>query len=137
MTSSFVDLHACFKLEEVGFGILAQSCVGALLDNISVVNDNYAITFLDCAQTVCDDDRGPTLHGVLQGFLNDLLALLIECRSCLVQNKNSGIANQSAGNCNSLLLAAGELATTKAAELSKAWMQRLTLLLHLHWIDYV
>lgn len=108
-----------------------------ILDNLSLVHDHDPVALLDSGHAMCDDDRCATLHGTVQGLLHNLLTLFIESRSCLVQDEDLRVFDESASDSHSLLLSTGKLRAFETANLFEARVERLLLLSDLLHIDEV
>ena len=67
-----------------------------------------------------DHYRGSPFHGSIESLLDNLLTALIQGRSGLVKDQDSGVFDESPSDRNSLLLASGELATLQTAVLVEA-----------------
>ena len=67
-----------------------------------------------------DHDRGTTLHGTVERLLYDLLALLIQGRSGLVQDKDLWVLDDGTCDRDSLLLTTGKFLALEATVLFEA-----------------
>jgi len=79
--------------------------MSAHLHDLPVVNDSDSRRVLDGGETVGDDDGGPSLPGLVQSLLHDLLALSVQGRRGFVKEENFGVADQGPGDGHALLLA--------------------------------
>ena len=77
---------------------------GAVLDDLALVHHDDPIALHNCRHTMRDHNRCTSLHGSVESLLNDLLALLIKSRSCLVKDENLGVLDESSSDGHSLLL---------------------------------
>lgn len=68
----------------------------------------HQVRMLDCAQPVRDSDRGPLLRSFIQRFLYHCFGPGIQCSSCLVQEQDFGITEESACNGQALFLTPAE-----------------------------
>ena len=80
--------------------------------NPSLLHYHYLVSVLYSRQPVGDDNGRTVLHQVGESVLHKPLALSIESRCRLVQNKNRGILQHGPGYGYALTLASGELAAT-------------------------
>ena len=80
--------------------------VGSDIDHPPPINDYDPVRLLHRGQPVSDHQGGPLLHQPVECLLNGEFTLSIQCASGLVEQENSRIAQQSAGNGNTLPLAA-------------------------------
>lgn len=87
----------------------------ALLEDLTLRKYDNVVRIPDSAESVRNDNYGHlrvTAHKSIECLLNLVLTLGVEGRSSFVEEENTGLANQSAGNCNSLLLTTGKLNAT-------------------------
>ena len=89
-----------------------QFIVGTTLHNPALVQYADFIGMLDGTQSVGYGHGGTGLHQSLQGILYQALALSIESRGSLVENKDRRILEDGAGYAHTLALTAGESAAT-------------------------
>ena len=76
-----------------------------MLDDPSLVKHVDHICFLNRTQSMSNGDGGAALRGSIQGCLDDLFGLRVESRGGFVEEENSGVADESAGNGDTLFLA--------------------------------
>ena len=93
----------------MGIWIIRKRIECALLKNNSISKHKDLVTIPDCAESVCNHDRGTPLHGTFKSLLYDLLTLLIERWSSFIQNQDSWILDQCSCDCDSLLLTSRKL----------------------------
>ena len=83
--------------------ILCEQClVAAYLHNTTLVHDDDLIRTPDGAQAMGDDKGGAALHQLIEGFLNQFLRLGIHARERIIQDQNTRIHQQRAGDCHPL-----------------------------------
>jgi hypothetical protein len=87
-------------------GLDEQLLVGALLLDAATVDDDDLVRLLDRTQAMGDENHGTTLEITVDGLLDDVLALGVESRGGLVEQKNNRPTNKGTGDCDSLLLTA-------------------------------
>lgn len=85
--------------------------VRATLDDLALVKHVDDVGLLDRAETVGHSNGGPTTSGGVQGGLNNLFRLGVQGRGGLVQQQDLGITQESAGDGDTLLLAARQHAS--------------------------
>lgn len=78
--------------------------MGAMLRDLSVVNDQNLIGILDGVQTVGDDQQGLTLYQLRDGLLNVALIVGVHTGGRLVQNHDRGVFQNTAGDGDALFL---------------------------------
>ena len=82
--------------------------VGATFDDASVVQDADEVGVPDSAESMRDDECGAVTHKVLQGLLNELFGLGVECGCGFVEDKQGRVLEDSACDGYTLPLSAGE-----------------------------
>src|SRR5580692_7850572 len=82
--------------------------MSALLRDHPTAEDNDRVGIANGAQTMGDGDHGPSLHEALQCFDHESLGFRVESSSGLIEDENRRVANDGAGNSNSLPLASGK-----------------------------
>ena len=80
----------------------------AIFHHFTLVNNDDAVAFHDGRESVGDNDRCASHHCSVEGLLDDLLALLIECRGGLIQNQDFWVLDERTSNCYTLLLTTGQ-----------------------------
>ena len=99
---------------------LGQLLVRSIFHYLALVHDDNAIALLDSRHAVRNNNRGSTLHGPVQRLLHNFLRLLVESRSCLVQNHDLGGLDECARNRNALFLSTRQFGTFETAHLHEA-----------------
>jgi hypothetical protein len=85
--------------------VLALKLIKAtLFGDFSVLEHEDLTALLNGAHSMSNDDGGATLHSILQGHLNLLLRVLIECRGGFIQQKDLRLSDDGSCNGDSLLL---------------------------------
>lgn len=72
--------------------------MGALLDDVTVVEDDDLVGITDGTQTVGDDEGGAPLHEGVHATLHHLLGTGVDTGGRLVENEDGGIADGGTGN---------------------------------------
>src|SRR5690606_40895 len=89
----------------------------------SAIDCDDAIGYPERRQSMRDDQHGPTFANLLHVSLNDPLALIVERTCRFVEDENTRISNQSAGDRDTLPLptrkAAASLADDRVVALGK------------------
>ncbi len=116
-------LHSRLQLEEEGIGVSRELLVSTGLYNLPFVQDEKELTISNGTETVSDNDRCTTFHCSVKCLLDDLLALLVECASGLIKNKDLRILDQGSCDGDSLLLTTRKLRALKTALLVEALVQ--------------
>jgi len=88
-----------------------QLLMSSLLDHATLADEGDLVGVADGGEPVCHDDGGSLLRGKesVQCSLHHALALVVECRSGLVEQQNRRVLKDCARNGNALLLPTGEL----------------------------
>jgi len=94
--------------------LLEQLVMRALFGNDTVPHEVYAIAVLDCTETMCDRNSGPSARCFVQCLLHNPLGLRIEGRSGFIQQQDLRISNESSGDCDALFLPSGKRGTLVA-----------------------
>jgi len=79
--------------------------VGAGLDDSSFVEDADEVGVFDGGEAVGDDDGGTVAHQFFEGVLDESFRFGIEGGGGFVEDEDGGIAEDSAGDAESLALA--------------------------------
>lgn len=85
-----------------------QFLVHALLDEPSAVHDQDLVRFGDGGEAVGDHERGSVDQRGGEGILHSSLVLRIEVTGRLIEDHDRRILEEHAGDCEALLLTAGE-----------------------------
>lgn len=93
-----------------------QLGVGAVLGHAALVDDVDDVRLLDRGKAVRHRDGGAALGRRVERRLHDLLRLGVERAGGLVEEKDTRVADERAGNGDALLLAAGEEGALAAAD---------------------
>ena len=99
-------LHAGGKSGEVTVLLRCQLGETASLNNLTVLEDSDARTFLNGGQTMGHDNRGSVDHHILEGFLDLALGDFIEGARCFIKEQNLWVSNDSSCDGDTLFLAA-------------------------------
>src|ERR1700722_19748796 len=83
--------------------------VRAVLHDLSLLHDHDLIGPADRRETVCNHECRAPLHEIRKAMLNHLFRLGVETRCGFIQYQDARFGKDSAGNRNSLALAAGKL----------------------------
>lgn len=111
---TFWAVSKCIRVTHQGFthhipidaSFLQQLRVIALLKHVALAKDIDDVCVLDRRQPVCHRHGGPADGHLLDGRRDGLLRLRVEAACCLVQEEDLWVADQRAGDGQSLLLAA-------------------------------
>ena len=84
--------------------------MGSLLDDVTLAHADDLVCADDCAESVCDHDHCLLLllEQSVQGLLDLVLAVSVECASSLVKKKDPWSTHKGSGNGNALLLSTRE-----------------------------
>ena len=82
--------------------------MGAALFNTVLSKDKDALCIPNRRQAVCDNDGRSVFRKLLQRFLYDILALVIQSTCCFIEDKDRRVLQEHSRNREPLLLAAGE-----------------------------
>ncbi len=88
----------------VATGFLHEFVVGPIFHEPPRFNRDDAIGVADRREPVRNDEHGPSSGNLAHVALNDVFALIVERAGCLVEDKNSGIGDERAGNGDTLAL---------------------------------
>lgn len=83
----------------------------SLLSNLPILHNSNQIRVLDRGKTVRDGDGRTATNGTVEGFLDELFGIGVEGGGGFVEKEEGRVADEGAGNGDSLFLATGELAT--------------------------
>src|SRR5208282_5905447 len=83
--------------------------VGAVFDNLSLLDDQNLIGAADRRKPMRDHERGAPLHQVGKTLLNQLLRFRVETGSGFIENQDARFRQNGAGYRNSLPLSSGKL----------------------------
>lgn len=78
--------------------------MSAMFGNDTLIKDVDDIGFLDGAQSMGHGNGCPAFGSVIQGRLYDPFGFRIQRGSCFIEKENSGVAQKSASDGNTLLL---------------------------------
>ena len=96
--------------------LIFQSFVISILNDPTLFEDNDTISFLYGRETMSDHKRGDLstklFFHLIDCFLHFSLIGLVECASCFVENEHCGLLDKGTSECESLLLATGQLTAT-------------------------
>lgn len=81
-----------------------EGIVGAVLYNLSFVEDVDFVGILDGGEAMSHGDGGTRLHEALQGILHKALGLCVECRCGFVEDEDGGILQDGSGYAYALAL---------------------------------
>src|SRR6266852_7957654 len=109
-----MDLHLQVMQLRITAALADQLVVRAVLDDAAALEGDDAIDTADGRKAVGDDEHGPTLDDPPHIVLDDALALVIESARRLVEDQNSRIHDEGAGDGDPLLLPAREAAASLA-----------------------
>ena len=98
-------LHAGGKSGEVTILLRCQLGEVTCLDNLAILEDSNARTFLYGSQTVGYHNRGSVHHHILEGLLDLALRNFIESACCFIKKQNLGVSNDSSCDGDTLFLA--------------------------------
>ena len=84
--------------------------MGALFDDVAVVEDDDTVGIADGAETVGDDKGGATLHQRVHASLNEPFRTSVDGGCCLVEDEYRRIRDSSSCNGDELSLTLGEVA---------------------------
>mmetsp|Transcript_3616 Transcript_3616/g.3701 ORF Transcript_3616/g.3701 Transcript_3616/m.3701 type:complete len:265 (+) Transcript_3616:265-1059(+) len=87
---------------------LQQFLVRPNIHNPMIAHDHNLIGPLNRAQSMRHNNRRPSNHRPIDRFLHQMLRFGIERRCCFVQEEETAVGDESAGDGNSLFLASGE-----------------------------
>ena len=76
--------------------------MGALFDDVSVVEDDDKVGVADGAKAVGDDEGGTALHQRVHASLNEPFRTSVDGGCCLVEDEHGRIADGSTGDGNQL-----------------------------------
>ena len=84
--------------------------MGSLLDDVALAHADNLVSADDCAESVSDHDYCLLLllEQSVEGLLDLMLTVSVECASSLVKEKDSWSTHKGSGNGNTLLLATRE-----------------------------
>ena len=85
--------------------------MGALFDDVAVVEDNDTVGITDGAQAVGNDEGCTTLHQRVHTTLYEPFRTGVDGGCGLVEDEHRGIRDGSTGDGNQLAFALGEVAT--------------------------
>jgi len=91
--------------------------MSALLEDLTLGEDDDIVCISNCAQSVRNHNDSHLLtaiHQQIKSCLDLSFRLWVKCRSSFIKQQNTGVANQSSSNGNSLLLTTRELNSTFA-----------------------
>ena len=83
--------------------------VGPLLGYFAPLDHNNAVSTIDSGETVSNDNGGPSLSGLVQCLLNNLLTLRVQGRGGLIKEEDLGISDQCSSDGYPLLLSTTQL----------------------------
>src|SRR5216684_6065594 len=109
-----MDLHLQVMQPRITAALADQLVVRAVLDDAAALEGDDAIDAADGRKSVGDDEHGPALDDPPHIVLDDALALVIESARRLVEDQNSRIHDEGAGDGDPLLLPAREAAASLA-----------------------
>ena len=109
---------------------LNKLIMGALLNDVALTENNNLVSVDDGAQTVSNNHNGLVALSdqLVQGLLDLELRLSIEGASSFIKEQNTRLADKSSGNCDALLLTAGEFKTALAYNCVKAFGEEFGIL---------
>src|SRR5689334_9813965 len=87
-----------------------QLLVRALLNDLAVVDDHYLVRIADGAEAVGDDEAGAALAQAEQGLLDADLGAGVNAAGGLVQDQDSRVGQDGAGDGQELALSLAEIA---------------------------
>src|SRR5215831_4933570 len=100
------------ELHAIQFRVYAapgdERVVRAFFGDYAVFDHHNLARIANGAQPVGNGDDGPPLHQARQGFNHELLRFRVECRRGFVEDENRAVADQGAGNPDTLTLPAGK-----------------------------
>ncbi len=88
---------------------LVEFCVTSLCYDATLVHEIDRIGTHDRREAVSDDDRGTTIHEMIECILHKSLRLGIECTRRLIEDEDLRISEDRSGYRDALLLATREL----------------------------
>ena len=91
-----------------------QIVVRAVFNEPATLNGNDAIAGAHRREAVRDDEHRAALGDFAHVLLNDPLALVVKRARGLIEDEDTGIANQGTSNSDALALAAGERSASLA-----------------------
>src|SRR4051812_19377392 len=98
-------------------GYLEELFVGALLEYAALLEDEDEVGLAHGREAMRDDERGLALHELVQGLRDDLLGAGVEGGSGLVEDEDARVAEDGAGDGDTLFLPHGELDAALADDL--------------------
>ena len=96
-----------------------QLLVGTFLDLLAFFEDHNAVGLLDGTEAVSNHQGGSAFHQGLQGFLDFLLRNRVQGGGRFIQQQKAGVAVESPGNGDALLLPARKLARHAPLEFAR------------------
>lgn len=87
----------------VAIGFLEKFIMGASFNNYTMLKHNDLVTVSDSWESMGNDERGWACTDFLDGSLNLLLSLVVECRSCFIKHHDWSLFEKASSNSNSLL----------------------------------
>ena len=85
--------------------------MGALLDDVTVVEDDDLVGITDGGEAVGDDEGGAPLHDGVHALLHQLLSAGVDRGGRLVKDEDGGIGDSGTGDGKELALSLAEVAT--------------------------
>ena len=88
--------------------------MGALFDELTVVEDANAVGLLDRGESVCNDEAGAVRTKIFEGFLDEAFGVVVERGGGFIEQQQRWIFKQGAGDRQTLFFPAGETAAALA-----------------------
>src|ERR1039458_1148897 len=85
-----------------------QFVVGAVFDDVSVVEDGDAVGVAHGGDAVGDEDGGASLHELAQAVEDLVLGVGIDAGESVIEHQDTRLPNDGAGDGDTLLLSSGE-----------------------------
>ena len=82
--------------------------MGAVFDQAAAIERDDAIRRAYCGESVRDDENRPPFGDLFHVVLNDALALIVEGARRFIEDQNSRVGDERAGNGDALALATRE-----------------------------
>ncbi len=87
-----------------------ETVVGALLNDLTILEDENFISLLNGGEAVGNDKAGPTFHQSTHGLLYQEFQPGINRGGCFIQNQNLRVSQEGPSNGQKLLLTQGDVA---------------------------
>jgi hypothetical protein len=91
---------------------LVEFCVTSLCYDATLIHEIDRICTHDCREAVSDDDRGATIHEMIERILYESLCLGVESTRRLIEYEDLRISQYSPSYGDALLLSSRELEST-------------------------